>query len=216
MTMIPQPMDTAATQATHSERGGVVPPGYYDVYIKRADVGPTKKNDGLILTNEYEIFAPEMQRGRQLYDRLNLRNPSQMAEQIAWGAFNAICKVVGLPGQVQDSSQIVTKCMRVKVDVDQSQEKNADGSYKYGPQNRIVNYEPYVAGAPFPSGNAAPATAPNGAAPQSAHPAAQPQPYAAPAATPAPAYPAAAPAGTPPYSPAPSAPAGNNLAPWQR
>ncbi len=215
MSMIPQPMDTAATQAVHSERGGVVPPGYYHVYIKRADVGPTKNNQGMMLTNEYEIFEPVDARGKLLYDRLNLRNPSQLAEQIAWGAFNAICKVVGLPGQVSDTSQIIGKCMRVKVDVEQSQEKNPDGSYKYGPQNRIVNYEPYVAGAPLPSGSAAPATGPAPAAPAPGYPAAQPQPHPAAAATPAPAYPAAAPAGTQPYTPAPAAP-GNNVAPWQR
>jgi len=72
-----------------------LPPDVYEVVITESEMKPTKKGNG-----EYLELRLEVQHGpfanRVLWDRLNLRNPSEEAVKIAKGTLSAICRAVGV------------------------------------------------------------------------------------------------------------------------
>jgi hypothetical protein len=72
-----------------------LPAGKYLACITESEMKATKKGAGQFLNLTFEIIEGE-HKGRKVWARLNLKNPSPQAEQIARGQLSAICRAVGV------------------------------------------------------------------------------------------------------------------------
>lgn len=165
-----------------------IPPGDYPVEIEKSEMKATKSQNGHYLEITCKILdGPDGVKGRKLWDRLNLDNPSQQAQEIALRSFAALGQSLNL-ARIQDTQQIVggrcIACVKVR-----------EG------QNSIRTYKPLPVAQVAPLASAMPvapvapiAPAPPVAAPAPVVPAAMP---AAPAVPVAPAASVAAPAAAP-------------------
>ena len=72
-----------------------LPAGNYSAVIIDSEMKPTKRGNGRYLEFTFEVIdGPH--RGRRLWSRHNLDNPSPQAVQIAQGELSAICRAVGV------------------------------------------------------------------------------------------------------------------------
>lgn len=124
-----------------------VPKGDYDAMLVSGAFEPNSKRNGQFLKFEAEITSGQY-RGRRLFDRLNLDNPNETAVKIAKATLSSICRAVGVM-QPKDSSQLLNKPLRIKVDVEERDDK--PGSYS----NRITNYEAIGASSASQGGSSA-------------------------------------------------------------
>lgn len=81
-----------------------IPAGKYLAVITESEMKPTKSGNGSYLEFVFEIIEGE-HKGRNLWARLNLDNPNQLAVQIARGELSAICRAVGVM-QPKDSLEL--------------------------------------------------------------------------------------------------------------
>ena len=81
-----------------------LPEGDYKVAIVKSENKPTKNGKGSYLELVMQVLDGE-HKGRQLWERLNLNNQSDVAVQIAKETLSAICHATGVM-VVQDSSQL--------------------------------------------------------------------------------------------------------------
>jgi len=72
-----------------------VPAGKYVAAITESEMKPTKAGTGQYLQLTFQIIEGEY-KGRLLWARLNLDNPSAMAVKIARSELSAICRAVGV------------------------------------------------------------------------------------------------------------------------
>lgn len=73
-----------------------LPPGKYLNHITASKFQPTRNNQGEMLVLEHTVIEPVEFAGRKFWTRLNLKNPSADAVQIARRELTAICSVIGL------------------------------------------------------------------------------------------------------------------------
>jgi len=110
----------------------VLPPGWYNVTITASVEKPTKAADGSYLELEMTILDGP-QKGRKLWDRLNLQNRNEKAVEIAYGTLSAICHAVGVI-QLTDSHQLHGIPLQARVKV-----RPAEGSYSEA--NEVSGYK---------------------------------------------------------------------------
>ena len=72
-----------------------VPAGRYVAVITESELKPTKAGTGSYLQLTFQIIEGEF-KGRLLWARLNLDNPSEMAVKIARAELSAICRAVNV------------------------------------------------------------------------------------------------------------------------
>jgi len=72
-----------------------IPAGKYLAVITDSEMKPTKANTGHYLELTFEVIEGEY-KGRKVWARLNLDNPSPQAVQIARAELSAICRAVGV------------------------------------------------------------------------------------------------------------------------
>ena len=94
-----------ANEVEPSAPMGAWQPGKYAVEITNADVKPTKGGDGHYVQVEFTAINGAMER-RKHWERYNISNPNQTAEEIAKRNFAALCLAVGVP-QLQDTDQLI-------------------------------------------------------------------------------------------------------------
>jgi hypothetical protein len=128
-----------ATQVDPNKPLELLPPGKYPVQIIQSEKRPTKDGLGSYIWLEMEILEGE-QKGRKLWDRLNLENKNAQAVDIAQRTLSAICHAVGIV-QIRDSEQLHFRAMTATVKI-----KPAQG--QYDANNEVKGYEPYGAAAP--------------------------------------------------------------------
>lgn len=81
-----------------------IPAGKYLAIITESEMKPTKSGNGRYLELTFHVLdGPH--KGRRLWSRLNLENPSAQAMQIAQGELSAICRAVGVM-QPRDSMEL--------------------------------------------------------------------------------------------------------------
>lgn len=153
-----------ATQVQPQASFDPIPAGKYICQITESEIKPTKAGTGQQLVLTWEVLDGEF-KGRKIWDRLNISNPNKQAEQISQAALSAICHACGVM-QLQDSSQLHAKPMRIRVTVEKSE--------GYEASNKVKGYEAVA-------GTSAPAFSAPGfqQAPQQAAPAANTPPWAA-------------------------------------
>ena len=72
-----------------------IPAGKYLAVITASEMKPNKAGTGQFLELAFTIVEGEY-RNRQLWARLNLENPNELAMKIAQGELSAICRAVGV------------------------------------------------------------------------------------------------------------------------
>lgn len=94
-----------------------IPAGKYTAVITASEMKPNKAGTGQYLELTFTIIEGEHQ-NRQLWARLNLEHPNEVAVKIARGQLSAICRAVGVL-QPRDSVElhnlplmITVKCKR--------------------------------------------------------------------------------------------------------
>lgn len=90
-----------------------IPAGKYVAIIIDSQEKPTSSGTGSYLELTFQIIEGEY-RNRQLWARLNLKNPSEMAVKIARGQLSSICKAVNVP-KPKDSVDLHNLPMVIKV-----------------------------------------------------------------------------------------------------
>lgn len=140
-----------------------LPDGVYDVIITKTEEKPTKNRDGFFTEFHMIVQGGEFN-GRTVIDRLNLKNKSTQAQEIAFGTLSSICHVTGRY-EIQDTNQLCG--VPIKIRVAKVPRDDRPGSFS----NNVLEYydvngnPPGAAGAAGAQTNAAPAWA-AGQAPQ--------------------------------------------------
>lgn len=115
-----------------------VPAGNYLAIIEESDYVENKKGTGMMLKLVYQIIDGP-QKGKKLFENLNLEHPNNQAVQIARRTLNAIGVAVGI-AHVQDSAQLHNIPLMLDVRMKDSDE--------YGMQNVIKKHLPATGEAP--------------------------------------------------------------------
>jgi hypothetical protein len=102
-----------------------IPAGWYDATIAKAELMPTKANDGQYIKLRYDITGPTHQ-GRVVFGNLNIRNKSVKAEEIGRQQLGELMRAIGLP-KVNDTDQLIGGILSIKLTI-----KPADGQYEAG------------------------------------------------------------------------------------
>lgn len=131
-----------------------IPDGKYLAMITASEMKPTKSGNGEYMELVLQIVEGPY-KGRSLWDRLNLNNPSEIAVKIARGALSAICRAVNVLTP-KDSEDLHNLPLVVRV---------VREEYEGGVSNKIKGYSKRENGAapaktPAPTQAAAPAAAP--------------------------------------------------------
>lgn len=124
-----------------------LPKGKYLVIITASEVKDTKDRTGQYLQLTHEVIDGQY-KGRKLWSRLNIRNRSKEAEDIAHRQLSGLCRATGVMN-LQDSSQLHN--IPVIADVKVSKE---------GDQNDITGYASANGGAQQSGGFQAPKAQP--------------------------------------------------------
>lgn len=99
----------------------VLPPGKYPVVIEKSEIKATKKGDGHYLELCVSVTDGAV-KGRKLWPRMNIDNPSEIAQRIALQQLASLCKAVGI-AVIRDENELLGKsCIaNVKAKDDQNE-----------------------------------------------------------------------------------------------
>ena len=131
----------------------LLPEGWYDATISKAEVGNTKAGTGTKIDVRYDITGPTHQ-GRVVFGNLNIRNPNPKAEEIGRQQLGDLLRSIGI-AKVSDTDQLIGNRCSIKLVT-----KTSEG---YEPSNEIKGWKA-IEGASIPKPAAspsAPATAPS-------------------------------------------------------
>lgn len=132
-----------------------IPAGEYTVRITEAGVQQTQAGTGEYIKLRMDVTGPSHE-GRVLFANLNIKNPSQKAEEIGRQQLGAVMRAINLTA-INDTDQLIGGDLKVKVAIRQSEQ--------YGPQNEVKSFKAVGGSAtPMPSAPAPAATAPSAAA----------------------------------------------------
>lgn len=131
-----------------------IPNGTYRAMIIESEVKPTRDGKGNYLQLTWQVLDGGY-KGRKVWDRLNIQNPSAEAQRIGQSQLSAVCHATGVL-KLTSSAQLHSIPVMIKVIV--KQEKG------YDPQNEVKSYKA-VEGAPAAAPATTPANASTSAAP---------------------------------------------------
>lgn len=117
-----------ADDLPQSERSfDLLPDGWYDVTITKAEVGPTKAGTGTKIDVRYDVTGPTHQ-GRAVFASLNIRNPNADAERIGREQLGEVMRSLGL-SRVQDSDELIGGNLCIKVKIKKASAKDLAAGY---------------------------------------------------------------------------------------
>lgn len=125
-----------ASQVEPNDGYDVLPAGDYRVCITAAQLKPTKAATGELINLELQVLDGQFQ-NRKIFDRINWKNPNQMAQEIGRATLSSICRAVGVLTP-KDTSELLNRPLRCKIKVRRTEQ--------YGDQNEVVKYLPDKAG----------------------------------------------------------------------
>ncbi len=92
-----------------------LPDGWYTATISGAELKATKAGDGEYIAVKYTVTGPTHQ-GRVVFGNLNIKNPSQKAEEIGRQQLREVMLAIGLP-KVRDTDQLIGGQLSIKLSV---------------------------------------------------------------------------------------------------
>ncbi len=145
----------------------LIPEGWYNVSITKAELGTTKAGTGQKIDIRYDITGPSQQ-GRVVFQAVNIRNQSQKAEEIGRQQLGEIMRAIGL-ARVEDTDQLIGGQLCIKIKIKQPSDKDKAAGYTEN-KNEVAGFKAANGtNAPMPSvaPSAAPAasSAPGGSKP---------------------------------------------------
>ena len=120
-----------------------LPVGNYTVVITQSEMKPTKTGNGQYLQLSLQVVEGEY-KNRLIFDRLNIYNANEVAQQIAQKALSSICRAVGVM-HPKDSEELHDKPFSVKIGI-----RPASGAY--GESNIVRGYSS-LSSSPVKKGN---------------------------------------------------------------
>jgi hypothetical protein len=112
----------------------VLPPGKYPVVCENAEVKTTKKGDGHYLEVCVQIVDGQY-RGRKLWSRMNIDNPSEVAQRIGLSQLAGLCKAVGIAVLSDEKDLLGKSCIaNVKVKDEQNEIRSWSASGGVDPE----------------------------------------------------------------------------------
>lgn len=128
-----------ADELPQSERSyDLIPEGWYDVTITKAEVNPTKAGTGTKIDVRYDITGPTQQ-GRVVFATLNIRNPSVEAERIGREQLGELMRAIGLP-KVQDSDELIGGNLCIKIKIKKATPKDIAAGYTQD-RNEVAGFK---------------------------------------------------------------------------
>ncbi len=109
-----------------------LPTGKYPAIIVDSDEKPTKSGNGSYLQFEFEILDGQY-KGRKLWVRLNTKNPSAKAVEIAKAEMSALCRAIGVM-----TPQDTVELHSIPIELTVRCKKNRDSGES---ENTITKYE---------------------------------------------------------------------------
>ncbi|MBL8445650.1 MAG: DUF669 domain-containing protein [Zoogloeaceae bacterium] len=146
-----------------------LPAGSYIAQAIESEIKTAQSGTGQYVQFTWKVLDGQY-KGRLVFDRINVKNANQVAEQIGQKQLSALCHAAGVL-RLQDTMQLHNKPVKLRLVIHEDD--------KYGDSNEVKGYEPagmqgmQPAAAPAPFAQFQPSFAPP---PQAAH--------AAPAAAP--------------------------------
>ena len=90
-----------------------IPAGSYTAIITESEMKPTKAGTGQYLQLTFQVLEGQY-KGRLVWARLNLDNPSEMAVKIARAELSSICRAVGVMAP-RDSLELHNTPLTIRV-----------------------------------------------------------------------------------------------------
>lgn len=113
-----------------------IPAGVYPAVVAEVERKPTKNGSGELLEIVFEIIAGE-HKGRRVWERLNLWNPSPQAVMIAQQSFARLLRALNLK-EVKTSDEILGQILEIRTAV--RRWTNEAGEERFTPEVR--GYQP--------------------------------------------------------------------------
>lgn len=143
-------LDLSQIQPLEGFSGEPLPNGNYTCVATDSQMRVTKAGTGKYLEVTFDVIEGA-HKGRKLWSRFNIENPSERARTIGLGQLKQLGEAVGVP-HIKESEQLHGKPVTLRVVVRRDP--------NFGPSNEVKGYMPAVAASP-----AASAPAPASAAP---------------------------------------------------
>jgi len=144
----------------------LIPEGWYNVSITKADLGPTKAGTGTKIDIRYDITGPTHE-GRVIFGSINIRNQSPKAELRGREQLGEIMRAIGL-AKVEDTDQLIGGQMQIKVKIRNPSDQDKANGY-VNDKNEVSDWKTLNGSTPIPSNrtSSSPAatSAPGGAKP---------------------------------------------------
>ena len=114
----------------------IIPAGNYKAVIVADRLVSNKANTGKILEFKVQLTdGPNA--GETIVDRLNLSNPSAVAQKIGQGTLKRICSLTGTSFPPNDTTSLYGKPLSVKVDVEEFVSNRSGNTLR---SNKITAY----------------------------------------------------------------------------
>ena len=114
------------------EEGGnfeVLPKGRYLGMIVDSEEKQTKDKKGTYFEFEFDVVSPSSFKGRKLWARLNVHNPSEVAQRIGREQFNSLCAAAEMDkAKIDTTLKLHNKIVVLIVDIEQNQENKRDAN----------------------------------------------------------------------------------------
>lgn len=142
----------------------LIPQGWYNVSITKADLGQTKSGTGTKIDMRYDITGPSHE-GRVVFGSINIRNQSQKAEEIGRQQLGEIMRAIGL-AKVEDTDQLIGGQIQIKIKIRKPTDNDKANGY-HDDKNEIGGWKSLTGSTPIsgtkvpsaPSATSAPAGA---------------------------------------------------------
>lgn len=172
--------DVNAAEYDEDSSFDLVPAGWYQMFISKAELRPTKSG-GSMISVSYDITGPTHQ-GRKIFGNFNWENANPVAQEIGRKQFAQQVRALGLPG-IQSLDDLINLPFDGKVGIQKSKDPQYEDSNRVtafaaaGSKSGGAQVAQPVAATQRPARPAAPAKAPAAAPQRPARPAPQrPQP----------------------------------------
>lgn len=114
-----------------------IPAGDYTAAITESSLEDTRAGTGQYIKLRFDISGPT-HAGRVMYTNLNIRNPSQQAEQIGQQQLGELMRAIGL-SSVTDTDQLIGHSLVIRVA--KSKESNPDYADAEGFRNDVKGFK---------------------------------------------------------------------------
>lgn len=136
--------DTSENEVAAPRNFEALPKGRYLVQVDDTEMKQTRNKNGEYLEVRFVVLAPKEAKNRKLWARLNVKNPSEIAQRIGREQFNALAMAATGSIKVAKTESLHNKKLIVHVSI----EKNPDTGDL---NNRIDGYEKYEGAGAGPS-----------------------------------------------------------------